>query len=145
MILSADFSNVYFNANDWKSLAAKKPNNFEFQFQAGQFLPISDLSVSAGNTLFGVIFGCDILYETEHYADIVRVLVNSMEQNGVALIFSKMFYYGNTGSVYEFLDFVNASNLLRANIIKHLNDKIGGNTRAIIEITHFQKMSDTIE
>ena len=86
------------------------------------------------NPKFDVIFGCDILYETINYKDLLRIIDNQLSDNGIALMFSKMFYFGNTGSVYEFIQFVNSHESFNASILKQLNDKVGGNTRAIIGV-----------
>lgn len=51
---------------------------------------------------FDFIFASDILYEVKNYSDLIKILDLHLAKNGTAFFYSKMYYYGNGGSVYEF-------------------------------------------
>lgn len=81
------------------------------------------------------VFGSDILYETVHYPVLLQIFDNCLQEEGEVYLFSKMFYFGNTGSVYEFLKFVEGSKRFTAAVVHQFEDKVGGNVRAVIKMT----------
>ena len=54
--------------------------------------------------------GCDIIYETKNYQALVELFERCLKPDGMVIISSKAFYYGNEGSVAEFKQFVANSN-----------------------------------
>lgn len=43
------------------------------------------------------------------------------------MLATKLFYFGNGGGVYEFVDFVNWNGVFNIRTAKELNNKVGGN------------------
>jgi len=60
---------------------------------------------------YDLIFGCDIIYEVKNYQALIQLFEDTLTQNGMAIISSKAFYYGNGGSVAEFKDYLSSSKL----------------------------------
>lgn len=81
---------MYFTTGDWKNIENDLKNDLVRTCgSANQDIGKYDIAV-----------GCDILYETMHYATINQLLQGHLTDGGKAMIASKAYYYGNGGMIY---------------------------------------------
>lgn len=91
---------VAFVDGDWADFNMKKLLDSEY-------LSSKDIICSK----YDIIFGADILYETRNYMNIIKLIESNQTKNGIAVISSKAYYYGNGGSIAEFKQYIETSNL----------------------------------
>ena len=58
---------------------------------------------------YDLIFGSDVLYETRNYQNLIKLFQANLTENGVVVISSKAYYYGNGGSIAEFKNYLDGS------------------------------------
>ena len=85
---------------DWADFHSKK-------FQNSEFLQTDDVCVGK----YDIIFGSDIQYETRNYSNILKLIEVNLAKDGVGIITSKAYYYGNGGSIAEFKQHLEATSL----------------------------------
>lgn len=51
------------------------------------------------------------MYETRNYASLIKLFESNLTENGVVIISSKAYYYGNGGSVAEFKSYLDGTAL----------------------------------
>ncbi len=134
MILSDLKEKCFFSYGDWNSLSKKENAGDDFILKGSQ-IENSAESEKIINKKFDFIFASDILYENSNYLDLVNLFDSFLLTNGFVFIVSKMFYYGNGGGVYEFMEFCDKDGRFRVSTEAELKDKIGGNQRAILKLT----------
>lgn len=122
-----------FAYGDWAELSKGINSGGEFSYIHNELGLISDENHLI-NQKFDFIFGSDILYEISNYEALLGVFDRFLTQSGQVLIVSKMFYYGNGGGVYEFMDYCEKDGRCLVTSVAELNDKIGGNQRSILKL-----------
>mmetsp|Transcript_10553 Transcript_10553/g.9128 ORF Transcript_10553/g.9128 Transcript_10553/m.9128 type:complete len:112 (-) Transcript_10553:141-476(-) len=55
---------------------------------------------------FNAIFMAEVIYDPENYGKLANLIQNLLAKDGICLISSKLYYFGNGGSVDEFKDFI---------------------------------------
>ena len=83
---------------------------------------------------YDLIFGADILYEIENYTTLLNLFNNLLSDNGRVIIISKMYYYGNGGSLYEFQDYIEKDGRFVYNTLTVVNQS-SSNKREVFELT----------
>lgn len=119
---------VEFLSADWNDLKNNKYFN-SYSVQSHQLVADNKYEVQAKS--FDLIFGADILYEVETYITLLEMFDNLLTDKGRVIIISKMYYYGNGGSLYEFQDYVEKSKKFKHQSLKVINDNTS-NRREII-------------
>ena len=83
---------------------------------------------------YDIIFGCDIIYEVSNYPDLLKIIEERLNPQGIAIIASKAYYYGNGGSIAEFKQCVENSNLVYHRL-QNINTGMS-NRREIFSLQH---------
>ena len=80
---------------------------------------------------YDFIFGADVLYEVENYATLLDLFDKLLSPTGCAVIVTKLYYYGNGGSLYEFQDAVDKGGRFGHATLKTINDN-SSNRREVL-------------
>ena len=121
-------------ASDWNLM---KDNKFFNSYKVENFEIVNNHNFSMQSKTFDLILGADILYEIENYKTLIDLFDYYLTENGSAIIITKMYYYGNGGSLYEFQDYVDQSKLFTYKTLKIINNN-SSNRREIILLERIQ-------
>lgn len=84
-----------------------------------------------------LVLASEVLYETNYYNDLFQTLKNQHEMNPLSknLIGTKLMYFGNTGSLFEFQDFCQKKGQnISVETRKSLSFKTSASKRAIVSL-----------
>ena len=75
----------------------------------------------------------EVIYKEDNYEKILKVLQKCLHPAGVAILASKMYYFGVGGSVLQFEEYIQKqySHLFSISTLKHITDK-RNNKRVIL-------------
>ena len=96
-----------------------------------------------GEGSIDIIFGADILYETKNYASLLKLFDFYLTPKGSIYIFTRYIYFGNSGSLFDFQNFVKTSDVFECHEL--FSGEGGGqgseNNMNIIVLTRLPKQS----
>lgn len=83
---------------------------------------------------FDAIFMAEVLYNPDNYKALCEVVANLLDEKGVCIVGSKVYYFGNGGSVDEFKDFIeNNYSKMKCETLQEISDKVS-NKREVFAI-----------
>lgn len=83
----------------------------QFEFVDGDWTDVAE-KITQKQALYDLIFSSETIYSEENYPKLAKLLESSLDQNGVAYIAGKTYYFGVGGGMRDFEDYINESSSL---------------------------------
>lgn len=94
---------------------------------------INNNTIKSDINKFQIILGSDILYENINYEALLNIFKKYLSLEGIIIIATKAYYFGNNGSFNEFEYFVQNDNSFKLEILSKIEDKVS-NIRYIFSL-----------